>query len=80
MTMLVDELRRYENGRWCHLVSDASLEELHAFARLLGLRRSGFQDKHIPHYDLRPSKRKEALALGALPVRSRELVKRAVRG
>ena len=41
MTMLVDELRRYESGTWCHLVSDASVEELHAFARLLGLRRSG---------------------------------------
>ena len=37
MAILVDELREYPHTRlpfrhWCHLVSDDSFEELHAFA------------------------------------------------
>ena len=70
---MVDELRVHPNA-WgpfrlgsCHMTSDASgLEELHAFARKLRLRRSWFQD-HIllAHYDLTPLKRLAALRAGA---------------
>lgn len=64
-----------------HLVSDASIEELHAFARKLGLLRIWFQDKPgKPHYDImRESTRSKALALGAVMVTSKELRLRMVR-
>lgn len=45
---MVDELREYPHVRlpfthWCHLVSDDSFEELHAFAAQLGIPRHRFQ-------------------------------------
>jgi hypothetical protein len=52
---------------WCHLVAD-SLDELHAFAVQLGLRRAWFQSKSaFPHYDLTVTVRARALQLGAQP-------------
>ena len=56
----------------CHLVAD-TVEELHAFARLLGLRRGWFQPVSWPHYDLTPARREKAVALGAVQKTSREL-------
>lgn len=56
---------------WCHLVSDASLDELHAFARSLGIPERGFQGDH---YDIPDELRTQAIALGARPVTSREVV------
>jgi len=35
-----------------HLLSDESLNELHAFAQRVGLKRVWFQAKRIPHYDV----------------------------
>lgn len=77
MTVRVDELRvwptriRCFKGGSCHLSAD-TLDELHAFAALLGLRREWFQ-KHprMDHYDLTPSKRALAVALGAVEVSAR---------
>jgi len=58
---------------WAHLVSDASLEELHAFARAAGIPERGFD---LDHYDV-PAERYEALiALGAEAVSTRELIRR----
>lgn len=74
VTVLVDECRWPWRGRlWCHLVSDVSIEELHAFAVRLGFPRRSFQGDH---YDLHEDLRSAALALGAQPVASRELVRR----
>ncbi len=74
MTLLVDECRWWHRGRrWCHLVSDASLDELHGFAEAIGIPRRGF---HGDHYDLPEDYRDDALALGAVAVDSRELVRR----
>ncbi|MGH9769509.1 MAG: DUF4031 domain-containing protein, partial [Blastocatellia bacterium] len=70
---------RYWRRRCGHLVSDASLEELHEFAEGLGLRREWFQSKSIPHYDLTGEVYKLALERGAALVSSREIVLRAVR-
>lgn len=58
---------------WCHMVSDSSLEELHAFAEALEVPRRGF---HGDHYDLPAHVRERAIALGAVEVSSRELVRR----
>jgi Protein of unknown function (DUF4031) len=59
--------------RWAHLVSDASYDELHAFAARLDAPRRAFQGDH---YDIPASLRERAIALGAEPVRARELVAR----
>lgn len=72
--ILVDEARWRWRGRlWAHLVSDESYEELHAFARRLGVPSRAFQGDH---YDIPTELREEAIALGACPVSSRELVTR----
>ena len=86
MAILLDSFHNRARGpihfwhRRCgHLVSDTSLEELHAFAVALGLRREWLQSGSIPHYDLTGAAYRLALAHGAELVSSREIVRRAVR-
>lgn len=54
----------------CHMFTDnPDLEELHAFAQRMGLKREWFQPHRIaPHYDLTPSRRATAVTLGAIEV------------
>lgn len=59
-------------GMWTgggHMQAD-SLEELHAFADRLGLKRSWFQTKsgrpEHDHYDLTRGKRQQAIKMGAV--------------
>ena len=78
MTVLVDPLREYPDTElpfrsWCHLVSDVSFAELHAFAAELGIPRRFFQGDH---YDLPAHLRDRAVDLGAVPVSTRELIVR----
>jgi hypothetical protein len=74
VTLLVDEARWLWRGRrWCHLVSDVSIDELHDFAERLGIPRRAFQGDH---YDLHEEGRARAIELGAAPVPSRELLSR----
>ena len=77
--ILVDPIMRHRSGAWCHMVSDESVEELHEFAAKIGLKRKAYQSVSRPHYDLRPSKRRLAVSLGAEEVGIRDLVRRAVR-
>ncbi len=73
MSVYVDHAFAYgEWGRWSgggHLQAD-SLEELHAFAGRLGMRREWFQTKpgrpENDHYDLTEVGRTQALKLGAI--------------
>ncbi|ETK36360.1 DUF4031 domain-containing protein [Microbispora sp. ATCC PTA-5024] len=58
---------------WSHLVSDGSYEELHAFARVLGVPVRAFDRDH---YDVPETVYDRALALGAEAVSSGELVRR----
>jgi hypothetical protein len=74
VTILIDEARWWHRGhKWCHLVSDADLDELHAFADEHGIPRRGFQGDH---YDVPEDYRPELIAAGAVEVESRELVRR----
>jgi len=74
MAVLIDDPRWWWRGRrWCHLVSDDSLDELHDFANGLGIPRRAFQGDH---YDIPEERRAEAVAAGAREVESRELVRR----
>ena len=74
MAILIDEARWWYKGRkWCHLVSDASLDELHQFAAAHDIPRRGFQGDH---YDIPEEYRRDLIELGAEVVESRELVRR----
>ena len=74
MTVLVDPPLWPRHGRyWSHLVSDASLAELHAFAERAGLPRRAFD---LDHYDVPDEKHAELVALGAVPVSAGELIRR----
>jgi len=70
VTVYVDKLRTVSvsrSWRWpraAHMLAD-SLDELHAFAKKIGLRRQWFQDGSSPHYDLNPTRHAAALAAGA---------------
>jgi hypothetical protein len=69
MTVYVDDAIWSRFGRkWCHLVAD-DVDELHRFARELGLHRASYQGPPKtarPHYDITRVERSRALALGAI--------------
>lgn len=72
--ILVDPPLWPRHGRlWSHLVSDSSLEELHAFARRTGVPERAFD---LDHYDVPDERHDELVAAGAVPVDTRELVRR----
>ena len=74
MAVLIDEPRWWYRGRkWCHMVSDATLDELHDFAQGMGIPRRAFQGDH---YDIPEEHRPAMVAAGAVEVESRELVRR----
>ncbi|MWV49988.1 DUF4031 domain-containing protein [Rathayibacter sp. VKM Ac-2803] len=74
MAILLDAARWPAHGRlWAHLVSDASLDELHAFARRAGVPERSFD---LDHYDVPEERRAELLEAGAVAVTARELVVR----
>ena len=74
MAILIDTPRwRHRGDVWCHLVSDESHAELHAFAARLGVPRRAFQRDH---YDLPSRLHAAALEAGAVLVPSTELVRR----
>lgn len=64
----------YAGPCWCHLFSD-SLEELHGFAKSLGLRKSWFQNRpRFPHYDIGSKRiRQAAIDQGAITLIGGEL-------
>lgn len=78
MTLYIDAPTWPGHGRlWSHLVSDVSYDELHAFADALGIPREAF---HRDHYDVIAERYDSAVAAGALPVTSRQIVERLAAG
>jgi hypothetical protein len=74
VAILVDPASWPSRGRlWCHLVSDVSVAELHAFASQCGIPERAFDRDH---YDVPAELRAEVVAAGAQEVGSRELVRR----
>ncbi|MDR7193745.1 DUF4031 domain-containing protein [Luteimonas terrae] len=69
MTVYVDDaVHPWRGERWAHLLAD-TLDELHAFAALLGIPRRAFQDRTSgAHYDVTAAMRERAITLGALPI------------
>lgn len=74
MTVWIDPPRWPAHGRlWSHLVSDASLDELHAFARAAGIPARGFEGDH---YDV-PAELYAALQqAGATATDAKDLLRR----
>lgn len=76
MTLLIDPPNAAGHGLlWSHLASDTSFEELHAFARRLGVPERGFDRDH---YDVPAEWYELVVEAGAVPVGSRELIDRLV--
>lgn len=74
--ILIDPPLAEGRGRlWSHLASDLSFDELHAFARYVGIPERGFDRDH---YDVPEEWYDAMLEAGAAPVSSRELVKRLI--
>jgi len=84
MTVFVDDYRQFAavgrvRARWSHLFAGPfdDLAELHALAVHIGMSRSWFQGppEHPwprSHYDVTDSKRRAAIAAGAVPITWRE--------
>ncbi|MGN6205568.1 DUF4031 domain-containing protein [Humibacter sp.] len=74
MAILIDTPMWPNHGTlWSHLVSDASLDELHGFARTNGVPERAFD---LDHYDVPAERHAELVRAGALRVSNRELVVR----
>ncbi len=75
--ILIDPPLVPSRGRmWSHVASDTSYDELHVFAQGLGIPERGFDRDH---YDVPAELYDDAVAAGAVPVSSRELVTALVR-
>jgi hypothetical protein len=69
MSVYVDDaIWSWAGRKWCHLLAD-DIDELHRFAREVGLHRSSYQGPPKttkPHYDLTAVERERALRYGAV--------------
>lgn len=73
MTILIDDPRWPAHGRlWAHLISDSSIDELHAFAHANGLPRRSFD---LDHYDVPDEAHGRLIAAGARHVDGHQLVR-----
>ncbi len=72
--ILIDPPQVAGYGRlWSHLASDTSYDELHAFARAVGIPARGFDRDH---YDVPADHYERVVDAGATPISSRDLVRR----
>lgn len=78
MAAYVDEaVWEWRGQLWCHLLAD-SLDELHIFAKSIGLRREWFQDHtRYPHYDINVNRRVIAVKKGAIEIDKRTTIEKA---
>jgi len=73
VAILIDPPRAEAHGRrWSHLVSDTSLDELHAFASAIGIPERGFEGDH---YDVPEERYAMVVAAGATPTSARDLLR-----
>lgn len=75
MPIYVDHARnKFGRMLMCHMLADTD-EELHAFAKRIGMRREWFQNQgRYPHYDISQTKRVLAVKLGAIEISDRQVV------
>lgn len=71
--ILIDPPRWPAHGRlWSHLVSNDTLDELHAFARANAIPERAFD---LDHYDVPEESHARLVAAGASPVETNQLVR-----
>lgn len=79
MAVYVDKaLTKWKGMLWCHLVAD-SLDELHEFAIVIGMKQQWFQEPpkvKYPHYDIPEFRRVLAIKNGAVEIGRRELIEK----
>jgi len=82
MSVYVDPLfncvatRKWPYKQACHLVGD-TLDELHGFAKKLGLKSEWFQGHAtLEHYDLTENKRQYAVAMGAVEIDMKQMIEK----
>ena len=76
MTVLIDPPAWPAHGMlWSHLVSDASLDELHAFAAANGIQSRAFD---LDHYDVPAERHAELVRAGASHVEGGVLARRLI--
>lgn len=77
MAIYVDDpIWAWQGLKWCHLLADTE-EELHRFARRMGVHRLIYQGPpktRAPHYDLTGYERDRAIAQGAIACTRQEMV------
>lgn len=79
MTVYIDGLMTFDEdyGPSCHIIAD-DIEELHRFARKIGLKRNWFQSNvynYHAHYDIKGErKRKRAIEAGAIELNRADFV------
>lgn len=81
MSVYVDpEFKWLDGNFYSHMTAD-SLDELHVFAKSIGLRRKWMQisASGIPHYDLNHSKRWTAVQRGAVELSGKDWIEIAAR-
>ena len=79
MTVYVDDMKwPYRGMIMSHMTAD-TVDELHAMADKIGLKRKWFQKKSIPHYDICQSKRSEAITNGVISETTKQFVRRIKR-
>lgn len=80
MAVYVDEaVWEWKGQKWCHLLAD-SLDELHTFAKQIGLKKAWFQEPpktKYPHYDINESRRLVAIKKGAIEIDRRNTILKA---
>ncbi|MGB7449404.1 MAG: DUF4031 domain-containing protein [Ornithinimicrobium sp.] len=77
MTVWVDPPTWPAHGTvWSHVISDTSLEELHAFARRAGIPARSFEGDH---YDIPAQRHGDVVAAGAAATTGRDLARRLAR-
>lgn len=73
MPVYVDNMKaQYGRMKMCHMLAD-TIEELHAMADVIGIKRKWFQNHNIPHYDICLAKKKIAIENGAIEIGMQEL-------
>jgi len=81
MAVYVDPIQNCPtNKNWpytqfCHMIADTP-KELKAFALIIDLKLSWYQEKSFPHFDLTKSRRVEAIKMGAIDLNLRQFVKK----
>lgn len=74
MAVFVDKGRiTYGRMKMCHMLAD-TLDELHAMADKIRIKRKWFQNKKTPHYDICQVKRKLAIESGAIEADRKKIV------